>query len=123
MLKTRSSLLIAGSSLIALLAMTSQSTAAAPQLPLNAPFTVVHNAQISSCQWRDNHNQPCRPPANNCRCIRPPRVIQGGGGTPGAVEVRRAPGTHCRWEYSLWSDTPCPSWTGLVGTCELVCPR
>jgi hypothetical protein len=85
----RSSLLIAGSSVILLSAMTSEGAAAGPRLSLTVSSSFFYNAQISSCQYRDSHNQPCNPrKSNDCRCVRPPRLITGGGGTPGTVEVR-----------------------------------
>jgi hypothetical protein len=87
----RSSLLIAGSSVILLSAMTSEGAAAGPRLSLTVSSSFFYNAQISSCQYRDSHNQPCNPrKSNDCRCVRPPRLITGGGGTPGTVEVAQS---------------------------------
>jgi hypothetical protein len=100
MLKTRSSLLIAGGSMILLLSVGGQDAGAGLEVPLTDPFPLVHNAQISSCQYRHPDGSICALrghwPAqhydNDCRCVRL-RVIQGGGGTPGTVEVRRPPGS------------------------------
>jgi hypothetical protein len=102
MLKARSSLLIVGGSLVALLAMSAQTA----------------NAQISSCQYRDSYHQPCNPrESNDCRCVRPPRLITGGGGTPGTVEVRPLE-TGCRWVYPGDLYISCPRWSGR---CVRVC--
>jgi hypothetical protein len=95
MLKTRSAVPIAVGCLMLLVAMTSQGAAAGPELPLSDPFPLVHNAQISSCIYRHPDGTICvrRGPwydphlDNDCRCVHT-RVISGGGGTPGTVEVR-----------------------------------
>jgi hypothetical protein len=92
----RSSILIAGGSVILLLAMTFEAAAAGPELPLSVPFSLFHNAQIKNCQYRHPDGTLCKVKGNwpynahvdkDCRCVNI-RVIQGGGGTPGTVEVR-----------------------------------
>ena len=95
----RSSLLIAGSSVILLLAMTCEGAAAGPRLSLDVP-SLFHNAQIKNCIWRYPNGSPCYPKGydgvglgrepiwpEGCRCVHT-RTITGGGGTPGTVEVR-----------------------------------
>ena len=79
MLKTRSSLLIAGGSAILLLVMTGGGAV----------------AQISNCQYRHPDGTICKARGDwphytvdkDCRCVHI-RIISGGGGTPGTVEVR-----------------------------------
>jgi hypothetical protein len=98
MLTTRSSLLIAGSSLIAVFAVVSQDAAAGPQLPLSVPLSLLHNAQIKNCQYRHPDGTICKVHGDwpytdhidkDCRCVHT-RVIVGGqhpDGPPGSVEV------------------------------------
>lgn len=95
---TRSSLLIAGGCAISLLAMTCEAAAAGPALPLDVPSPLFHNVQqiLRGCLWRYSDGTPCDAGGaskdRKCYCSHR-RVIQGGGGTPGAVEVKNPPNT------------------------------
>jgi hypothetical protein len=93
----RSSLLIAGGSVISLLAMTCEGAAAGPRLLLNVPSPLFHNAQISNCQYRHPDGTICKVKGDwpftdhidkDCRCVHTRVIRGGGGGTPGTVEVR-----------------------------------
>ena len=128
MLKARSSLLIAGGSLIAVLAVISQDAAAGPQLPMSVPSSLLHNAQIKNCQYRHPDGTICKVHGDwpftdhidkDCRCVHT-RVIQGGGGTPGTVEVRRPRNTISGGGHSRHRRGPAPRLVmlrHLVGRC------
>ena len=92
---SRSSFLIAGG-VIVLLAPTFDGATAEPKLRLNIPSPLFHNAQISNCQYRHPDGSLCERKGRypftdhidkDCRCVHT-RVIRGGGGTPGTVQVR-----------------------------------
>ena len=92
----RSSFLIAAG-VIVLLTPTLEGATAKPRLSLNVPSPLLHNVgAISNCQYRHPDGSLCERKGHypftdhidkDCRCVHI-RVIRGGGGTPGTVEVR-----------------------------------
>ena len=92
---SRSSFLIAGG-VIVLFAPTFDGATAEPRPCLDVASPLFHNAQISNCQYRHPDGSMCKVKGDypftdhidkDCRCVHI-RVIRGGGGTPGTVEVR-----------------------------------
>ena len=92
---SRSSFLIAGG-VIVLFAPTFDGATAEPRPCLDVASPLFHNAQISNCQYRHPDGSICKVKGDypftghidkDCRCVHI-RVIRGGGGTPGTVEVR-----------------------------------
>ena len=92
---SRSSFLIA-SGVIVLFAPTFDGATAEPRPCLDVASPLFHNAQISNCQYRHPDGTICKVKGDypftdhidkDCRCVHI-RVIRGGGGTPGTVEVR-----------------------------------